>query len=110
MDKETLDRLKQATAEEVAVHIPGLLKAVKKEELQEEAVELLKQHPTESTVHIEAALLADDVHLQGILLRKIVPVLPFYSKMVVANAVEHIASAPGELQLLAKEALQSFEP
>lgn len=110
MERETLGRLKQATAEEVAVHIPGILKAMKKEELQEDALELLKQHPTESTVYIEAVLLTDDVHLQEILLREIVPVLPFYSKMVVADAVERIAATPGELQQLAREALQSFEP
>ena len=110
MERETLDRLKQAAAEEVAVHIPGLLKAVKEEGLQEEAVELLKRYPTESTAYIEEALLADDMHLKGILLRKIVPALPFYSKMVVADAVEQIASAPGELQQSAREALQSFEP
>lgn len=110
MEKVSLELLKQATAEEVATHIPELLKAVKKKELQEEAVELLKQYPTESTMHIEEALLADDVQLQEILLRKIVPVLPFYSKMVVADAVENIASVPGELQQLAREALRSFEP
>ena len=110
MERGTLDRLKQATAEEVASHISELLKAVKREELQKEAVELLKRHPTESTVHIEAALLADDGVLQEILLREIVPALPFYSKMVVAGAVERIASDPGELQQLAKAALQSFEP
>lgn len=110
MERETLDRLKQAAVEEVAVYIPKLLEAVKEEGLQEEAVELLKRYPTESTAHIEEALLADDMRLKGILLCKVVPALPFYSKMAVADAVEQIASAPGELQQSAREALQSFEP
>lgn len=110
MDREMMDRLKQASSEEVSPYIPELLNALKDDEYQKTVFEILMHYPTESTILIEEALLSDDLILKRILLQQLVPVLPFYSKMVVANAVEHNALVPGELQQLAREALQSFEP
>lgn len=110
MEYEWMESLKYASSEEIASYIPKLLDAVKNDKYEERALEILLQYPTESTVFIEEALLSGDFILQKILLQKLVPHLPFYSKMVVANAVEQIALIPGELQQLAQTALQSFEP
>lgn len=110
MEYEWTESLKRASSEEIASYIPKLLDAVKNDKYEERALEILLQYPTESTVFIEEVLLSGDFILQKILLQKLVPHLPFYSKMVVANAVEQIALIPGELQQLAQTALQSFEP
>jgi hypothetical protein len=110
MEQEWMESLKHTSSEEMSPYIPKLLDALKNEKNEERALEILLRYPTESTVFIEEALLSNDFILQKILLQQLVPRLPFYSKMVVANAVEQIALIPGELQQLAQTALQSFEP
>ena len=110
MESEKIVALTQAPVAEVGVHLPRLLSALKDESLQQSVLAIIKQYPTESTPHIEEALLSEDDELKRILLEQVVATLPFYSKMVVANAVEQIAMTSGNLQQVAKEALQSFEP
>ncbi|MFF5995374.1 hypothetical protein AAGS61_11605 [Lysinibacillus sp. KU-BSD001] len=110
MEREKIEALKQAPMSEVTANIAMILEALKDDTLQHTALQLLNQIPTESTPYIEEGLLSQDDELKQVLLEKVVPKLPFYSKIVVANAVEHIAMASGDLQQLAKDALKSFEP
>ena len=110
MEREKIVALTQAPVAEVVVHFPQLLSALKDESLQQSILAIIKQYPTESTPHIEEALLAEDDELKRILLEQVVATLPFYSKMVIASVVEQIAMTSGNLQHVAKEALQSFQP
>ena len=110
MEREKIMELTQAPVGEVVVHFPQLLSALKDESLQQSILAIIKQYPTESTPHIEEALLSQDDELKWILLEQVVATLPFYSKMVIASAVEQIVMTSGNLQQVAKEALQSFEP
>ena len=110
MAREKIVALTQAPVAVVVAHFPQIISALKDESLQQSILAIIKQYPTESTPHIEEALLSKDDELKRILLVQVVATLPFYSKMVVANAVEQIAMAHGDLQQLAQQALQSFEP
>ena len=110
MELEKIEMLTKAPIVEVVAHLPQLLTALKDESSQQSILTIIKQYPTESTSYIEEALLSEDDELKRILLEQVVATLPFYSKMVIANAVEQIAITSGNLQLLAQEALQSFEP
>lgn len=110
MEREKIAALTQAPVAEIVAHLPQILTALKDESLQQLILAIIKQYPTESTPHIEEALLSQDDELKRVLLEQVVATLPFYSKMVIATAVEQIATAPGDLQRIAKEALQSFEP
>ena len=110
MEREKIVALTQAPVAEVVAHFPQLINALKDESLQQRVLAIIKQYPTESTPHIEEALLSEDDELKRIILEQVVATLPFYSKMVVASVVEQIAMSSGDLQQVAKEALQSFEP
>ena len=110
MEREKIVALTQAPIAEVVAHLPQLINALKDESLQQSIVAVIEQYPTESTPHIEEALLSEDDELKRILLEQVVATLPFYSKMVIASAVEQIAMTPSNLQQLAKETLQRFEP
>ena len=110
MKREKIVALTQAPAVEVIAHLPQIINALKDESLQEAILTIIKQYPTESTPVIEGALLSQDEALKQVLLEQVVATLPFYSKMVIANAVEQITTTPGDLQQVAKEALKSFEP
>ncbi|MGM9945311.1 MAG: DUF5071 domain-containing protein [Lysinibacillus sp.] len=110
MEREKIVALTQAPVAEVVAHFPQLISALKDESLQQSILAMIKQYPTESTPHIEEALLSEDDELKRIILEQVVATLPFYSKMVVASVVEQIAMSSGDLQQVAKEVLQSFEP
>ena len=110
MDREKIMALTETLTVEVVAHLPQILIALKDATLQGAILAIIKQYPTESTTHIEEALLSQDDELKRVILEQVVATLPFYSKMVIANAVEHIAMTPGDLQQLAKETLQRFEP
>ena len=110
MERKKIEALTQASTAEVIAHLPELLTALKDESLQPSILAMINQYPTESTPHIEEALLTEDDELKRILLEQVVATLPFYSKMVIASAVEQIAMTPSDLQKLAKETLQHFEP
>ena len=110
MEREKIVALTQAPTAEVIAHLPQLISALKDKSLQQSIVAMIEQYPTESTPHIEAALLSEDDELKRILLEQVVATLPFYSKMVIASAVEQIAMIPSNLQQLAKDTLQRFEP
>ena len=81
----------------------------------EPMLEVLLQYPNELTPLVEQVLIGDDAMWIYWCLVKVVPVLPFYSKLVLADAVEKIASQPvtpfneGNREA-AKLALLSFEP
>ena len=110
MEREKIVALTQAPVAEVDAHFPQLISALKDESLQQSILVIIKQYPTESTPHIEEALLSEDDELKRVLLEQVVATLPFYSKMVVASVVEQIAMSSSDLQQVAKQALQSFEP
>ena len=115
-DIEAIELLAAAPAQKVIPLLPQLLTWVQDMNwpVAEPALELLMQYPTEITPLVEDVLLGNDEMWKYGCLERIVPNLPFYSKMVVANAVEQIASSmrPEDVELvpLAKAALQSFEP
>lgn len=110
MEREKIVALTQAPVAEVVMHFPQLVSALKDESLQKSILAIIKQYPTEITPYIDEALLSQDDELKLVLLEQVVATLPFYSKMVIASAVEQIAMTSGNLQQVAKEALQSFEP
>ena len=110
MEREKIEALAQASTAEVIAHLPQLVSALKDEALQQSVLAIIKSYPTESTPYIEEALLSEDDELKRIILEKVVATLPFYSKMVIASAVEQIAMAPSDLRQLAKNTLQQFEP
>ena len=110
MEREKIVALTQAPVAEVVSYLPQILISLKDPALQGAILAIIKEYPTESTPHIEEALLSQDNELKQVILEQVVASLPFYSKMVIANAVEQIAMTPGELQHLAKETLQRFEP
>ena len=110
MEREKIVALTQAPTAEVVAHLPQLISALKDKSLQQSILAMIKQYPTESTPHIEEALLSSDDELKRILLEQVVATLPFYSKMVISGAVEQMAMTPGNLQQLAKDTLQRFEP
>lgn len=110
MEREKIVALTLAPVAEVVAQLPQILIALKDQSLQESILAIIKQYPTESTPHIEEALLSQDDELKRVLLEQVVSTLPFYSKMVIANVVEKIAMPPGDLQQIAQQALQNFEP
>ena len=110
MEHEKIMALTQAPVAEIVTHLPQILAALKDESMQQSILAIIKQYPTESTPHIEEALLSEDAELKRVLLEQVVATLPFYSKMVVASVVEQIAMSSSDLQQVAKQALQSFEP
>lgn len=110
MEREKIVALTQAPVAEIEAHLPQMLIALKDQSLQQSILAIIKQYPTESTPHIEETLLSQDDELKRILLEQVVATLPFYSKIVIANAIEQIAMTPGDLQQVAQQALRSFEP
>ena len=110
MERKKILALIQAPIAEVVMHFPQLVSALKDESLQQSILAMIKEYPTESTPHIEEALLSEDDELKRSILEQVVATLPFYSKMVIASAVEQIAMTPSDLQQLAKDTLQRFEP
>ncbi len=81
----------------------------------EPMVEVLLQYPTELTSLVEQVLLGDDDMWIYWCLQKIVPRLPFFSKLALMESVERIATltvtSSNEHNVeAAKKALLSFEP
>ena len=78
-------------------------------------VEVLLCYPNEITPLVETVLYSEDDMWIYWCLVELVPKLPFYSKLVLTDAVEQIASqtitaANEHIVYAAKEALKSFEP
>ena len=116
-DLAALKQLKYADAETVIPILPQLLEWIQDMNwpVAEPMVDVLLQYPTELTPYIEQVLLGEDDMWIYWCLVKIVPKLPFYSKLVLTNAVEQIAvqeKTPFNDDNIkaAKVALQSFEP
>ena len=116
-DIEAVEQLKKAGAELVIPLLPKLLEWIQDMNwpVAEPMVELLLQYPNEITPLVEQVLRGDDDMWIYWCLVNIVPKLPFYSKLVLADAVEQIAAmeeTPFNEDNIeaAKEALQSFEP
>lgn len=108
MNKATLQSLQTASLSELLPQMAGVVQALADEALFAEAKALIDKFPTEATPAIEAALKGEDEAVQRVLLT-IVPSLPFYSKMVVADALEALVNKPN-IADLAKKALQSLAP
>ena len=115
-DFEAIKQLQAATSQQIVPLLPELLKWIQDMNwpVAEPVLEILMQYPTEITPLVEEVLLGNDEMWIYWCLERIVPCLPFYSKMVLANAVEQIATSVdpkmGELADLAKTVLRSFEP
>lgn len=116
-DIEAVERIQQASAEQVIPLLPQLLEWLQDYNwpVAQPMVDVLLHYPTELTPHVERVLLGDDEMWIYWCLVKIVPALPFYSKLVLADAVEQIASQEvtpftEDNVEAAKEVLTSFEP
>lgn len=115
-DLEAIEKIKALPDSEIVPLFPELLTWIQDMNwpVAEPTLELLMQYPTEITPLVEEVLLGEDEMWKYWCLQRIVPKLPFYSKMVLANVVENIAQSTNpydeDLVEVAKEALQSFEP
>lgn len=115
-DTEAVERLKMIPASEVVPLLPELLTWMQDMNwpVAQPVVELLLTFPNEITPLIADVLAGEDDMWIYWSLSELIPKLPFYSKLVLAESVEQIASgARGfheDVVERAKEALQSFEP
>ena len=116
-DVAAVEYLKQASAVEVLPLLPQMLEWVQDLNwpVAKPMVEVLLQYPSEITPYVETVLLGSDDEWIYNCLVAIVPKLPFFSKLVLANAVERLATmavtAHNEHVVeAAKAALQSIEP
>ncbi|WP_342573428.1 DUF5071 domain-containing protein [Solibacillus sp. FSL K6-1781] len=116
-DIAAVEKLGTMEVESVIPLLPQLLEWVQDMNwpIAEPMVELLLHYPNELTPLVEEVLLGDDDMWIYWCLVEIVPKLPFYSKLVLANAVEQIATmektpfTEDNIEA-AKEALLSFQP
>ena len=116
-DIAAVEFLKAADAKVVIPILPELLEWVQDMNwpVAEPMVELLLQYPNELTPLVDEVLRGDDDMWIYWCLVEIVPKLPFYSKLVLADAVEQIAamektSFNEDNVEAAQEALISFQP
>ena len=116
-DIGAVEQLKQADEAVVVPLLPQMLEWIQDMNwpVAEPMLEVLLQYPNELTPLVEQVLIGDDAMWIYWCLVKVVPVLPFYSKLVLADAVEKIASQPvtpvnEDNREAAKLALLSFEP
>ena len=109
MDLSQLIALQQASLQEIYPQMEQVVAALTDTTLLAAATALILKYPTEATPAIDEALKGENSSLQQVLLTDIIPYLPFYSKMVLADAVEALAEQPSTEQF-AKNALQSFVP
>ncbi|MEK5185594.1 DUF5071 domain-containing protein [Solibacillus sp. FSL R5-0691] len=116
-DIAAVEFLKAADTEVVIPLLPELLEWVQDMNwpVAEPMVELLLQYPNELTPLVDEVLRGDDDMWIYWCLVEIVPKLPFYSKLVLADAVEQIAamektSFNEDNVEAAQEALISFQP
>ena len=116
-DIAAVEKLGTMEVESVIPLLPQLLEWVQDMNwpIAEPMVELLLHYPNELTPLVEEVLLGDDDMWIYWCLVAIVPKLPFYSKLVLANAVEQISTmektpfTEDNIEA-AKEALLSFQP
>lgn len=115
-DIAAVELLKNATASEVVPLLPELMTWMQDMNwpVAQPVVELLLNYPNEMTPLVDEVLKGEDDMWIYWCLQELVPKLPFYSKLVLAEAVEQIASGQRgfdeDVIELAQEALQSFEP
>lgn len=116
-DVEAVKQLQQAPAADVLPMLPQMLTWVQDMNwpVAEPMLEVLLQYATEITPLIEDVLLGKDDEWIVNCLVHIVPKLPFFSKLVLANAVEQLATQSVTVHNehvvdAAKQALQSMTP
>jgi hypothetical protein len=116
-DLAAIEQLRQADAVEVVPLLPSLLVWLQDFNwpVAEPMLNVLLKYPTELTPHVEQVLLGDDDMWIYWCLTKIVPELPFYSKMVLAERVQKLAEQPKtqwneDIVEAAQQALISFDP
>ena len=115
-DIEAVEHLKKLPSSEVVSLLPELMVWMQDMNwpVAQPVVELLLTFPNEITPLIDDVLAGDDDMWVYWCLVELVPKLPFYSKLVLAEAVEQIASGKRgfheDVVEQAQEALQSFEP
>ncbi|MEK4386519.1 DUF5071 domain-containing protein [Solibacillus sp. FSL W7-1464] len=116
-DIAAVETLNAAEAEAVIPLLPKLLEWVQDMNwpVAEPMVELLLQYPNELTPLVDTVLRGDDDMWIYWCLVAIVPKLPFYSKLVLADAVEQIAAMEKtpvneDNVEAAQETLLSFQP
>ncbi|WP_274307374.1 DUF5071 domain-containing protein [Solibacillus daqui] len=115
-DIEAVELLRNKPANEVVPLLPELMTWMQDMNwpVSKHVAELLLTYPTEITPLIDEVLAGDDDMWIYWCLVELVPKLPFYSKLVLAEVVEQIASGQRgfdeDVIELAQEALQSFKP
>lgn len=116
-DLVAVEQLKQAQAEDILPNLPHMLEWMQDLNwpVAEPMIEVLLHYPTEITPYVEGILQGNDETWIYNCLVAIVPRLPFFSKLVLVNAVEQLATKDVTVQNehlveAAKQALQSMEP
>jgi hypothetical protein len=116
-DLNAVEQLRTMNAQQVIPLLPKMLEWIQDMNwpVAKPMVEVLLNYPTEITPFVEEVLRGDDEMWIYWCLTKLVPNLPFYSKLVLVDTVEEIASRPitafnEDLVEAAKEALKRFEP
>ncbi|MER1956503.1 MAG: DUF5071 domain-containing protein [Solibacillus sp.] len=115
-DVEAVERLKTLPANELVPLLPELMTWMQDMNwpVAKPVVELLVTYPNEMTPLIDDVLAGDDDMWVYWCFVELIPKLPFYLKLVLAESVEQIASGERgfheDVVELAQEALQNFEP
>ena len=115
-DLEAVEHLKSLPASEVVPLLPELMTWMQDMNwpVAKPVVELLLTYPNEITPLIEDVLAGNDDMWVYWCLDKLILKLPFYSKLVLAERVEQIASGERgfheDVVELAQQALQNLEP
>ena len=116
-DLNAVEQLRTMNAQQVIPLLPKMLEWIQDMNwpVAKPMVEVLLNYPTEITPFVEEVLRGDDEMWIYWCLTKLVPNLPFYSKLVLVDTVEEIVSRPitafnEDLVEAAKEALKRFEP
>ena len=116
-DINAIEQLRNKDAQQVIPLLPQMLEWIQDMNwpVAKPMVELLLNYPNEITPLVANVLWGeDDMWIYGCLI-ELVPKLPFYSKLVLFDVVEQIASRPiiaknEDIVHAAKDALRSFEP
>ena len=116
-DVSAVEQLRTADTQLVIPLLKGMLEWIQDMNwpVAKPMVEVLLNYPTEITPFVEEVLRGDDEMWIYCCLIELVPNLPFYSKLVLVDAVEEIASRPisafnEDIVQVAKEALIRFQP
>ena len=109
---EAVEQLKKYTIEQLEEQLEPLLLWLQHAQgpLVAQIIDYIVARGTELTPAIESLLKSSSSSVQNVLLQAIVPRLPFFSKLVLAEAIEQLVHSEDEIiQQRAKKVLEGFE-